>query len=284
MSQLVFSGIMTVDVAQLAESLPAIGGKGTADSAYLDVGGPAANAAITASRLGGTASLITVVGTGDLSDYARATLRRHEVAVDDRAPKAGVPVASIWVAAGERTILATSNSDVVLDLGGGSLLAEDTSAVLIDGHYAQLAVETAVEAHVAGIPIVLDCGRWRSVYAELLPLATDIIMCETFRPPGIDDLEAEEAVVAIYERWQPALCAVTRGADDVIAIDGDGRRTVTVPQVEVVDTMGAGDVFHGAYMYYRYGEGMEAKPALAAAAQVASQSCTHSGVRAAASL
>jgi len=188
-------------------------------------------------------------------------------------------VASIWVAAGERTILATNNSNVVLDVGAGSSLPQNAAAVLIDGHYAELAVAVAVAAHQLGIPIVLDCGRWRPVYAELLPLATDIIMCETFRPPDLADLTAEEALAAISERWQPELCAVTRGADDVAAIDGAGRHTIAVPSVDVVDTMGAGDVFHGAYVYYRYGEGMAALDALAAAAQQASQSCAQLGVR-----
>jgi sugar/nucleoside kinase (ribokinase family) len=279
MSQLVFAGLLTIDVAQLAESIPAKGEKGTAASAYLDVGGPAANAAITASLLGGTTRLTTVIGTGDLADYARTVLDRHGVVFDDRAPGSGVPVASIWTTPGERTILATNNSDAVLDVGGVSLLHADAAAVLIDGHYAELAVAVASEAHEMAVPIVLDCGRWRPVYAELMPLATDIIMCDTFRPSGLGELTAEETVAAIYERWQPELCAVTRGAHDVIALDRDGRHTIAVPQVEVVDTMGAGDVLHGAYVHGHYGSGLATIAALHRAVELASKSCEYPGAR-----
>lgn len=277
---LVFAGLLTIDVAQMAQSFPTVGGKSTADAAYMDVGGPAANAAITASLLGGRTLLATVIGSGDMSDYARSVLDRHGVVCDDRAAGSRVPLASIWITAGERTILATNNSDVVMDMAGGRLLPDDAVAVLVDGHYAELAVAVAVEAHHAGVPIVLDCGRWRPVFSELLPLATDIIMCETFRPPGMEPLSPGDAAMAIQDRWQPELCAVTRGADDVVVATDDGLTAVSVPDVTVVDTMGAGDVFHGAYMYWRYAAGLAATAAIRASTDLASQSCTHLGVRA----
>ena len=86
-------------------------------------------------------------------------------------------------AAIERTILAADSSGVAVAPEPGPLLPEETAAVLLDGHYADLARALAVEARGNGIPVVLDCGRWRPVYADLLPMATDVIMCATFRPP-----------------------------------------------------------------------------------------------------
>jgi sugar/nucleoside kinase (ribokinase family) len=267
-------------VAQHAKSLPAAGGKGTADSVYMDVGGPAANAAITASGLGASAQLTTVVGGTDLAEYARTVLHTHGVLVDDRAPGEGVPVASIWISAGtgERTILATNNSEVRPELGPA--LREDTNAVLLDGHYADLAAAIAAEADAGRVPVVLDCGRWRPVYARLLPLATDIIMCQTFRPPGFEGMGDRETLVGIYQRWQPEFCVMTRGGDDVLIVDEGGLTSFAVPQVAVVDTMGAGDVLHGAYVYWRYAAGLRSVAALEAAIDLASRSCTHLGVRA----
>lgn len=277
---LVFAGLLTVDVAQHAKSLPLPGGKGTAGSAYMDVGGPAANAAITASGLGARTQLTTVVGCTDLAEYARTVLHTHGVLVDDRAPGEGVPVASIWISAetGERTILATNNSEVRPELGPA--LGEDTDAVLLDGHYAELAVAVAAEADERRVPLVLDCGRWRPVYTRLLPLATDIIMCQTFRPPGFEGMGDRETLVGIYERWKPEICVMTRGGDDTLLVAEDGLTSLSVPKVAVIDTMGAGDVLHGAYVYWRYVAGLGSVAALEAATDLASRSCTHLGVRA----
>jgi sugar/nucleoside kinase (ribokinase family) len=277
---LVFGGLLTLDIAQLAERLPPVGEKGTAGAAYMDVGGPAANAAITASELGGAALLHTVVGSGDLAEYARRGLAGNDVALRDHAPAAEVPLASIWIEGptGARTILATNNAHLRLQPTGPQL-PDTTSAVLLDGHYPELAVAMAREAIERSVPIVLDCGRWRPVFSQLLPLATDVILCEAFRPPSISAATDEELVEAIAAEWEPHVCAITRGANDIITvIDGMAGR-IAVPQVEVIDTTGAGDVLHGAYTHFRYGEQLSALDSLSTAADLASRSCTHLGVR-----
>lgn len=279
--RLVFAGMTTLDLVHKVDRLPQLGDKKAADASYFDVGGPAANAAITASILGGTAALASVLGAGPLPDHARGVLAGHLVKIDDRAGAgAQPPVASIWVdGSGERTILSTDNAKVEVDLGAKRLVPDDTAAVLIDGHYPAIARAVAAEAGAGGIPIVLDCGRWRAVYADLLPLATDIIMCATFRPPGMGAPTAEETVAAIYDRWRPQLCAVTRGADDVIAITDQGSTAIPVPQVRAIDTMGAGDVLHGGYMYERYCAGSATVAALREAVALASRSCEYPGAR-----
>lgn len=277
---LVFSGLLTLDVAQLTDRLPPVGEKGTATAAYMDVGGPAANAAITASELGSRALIHTVIGSGDLADQARRVLSGHGVASHDHAPDAEVPLASIWIEAptGGRTILATNNAHLRLN-PAGRLLPDETAAVLLDGHYPDLAVALAVEARDRGVPIVLDCGRWRPVFSDLLPLATDVILSEVFRPPGIEAATDEELVEAIVGQWSPRVCAITRGSSDIVTVIDGETAGVAVPQVEVVDTTGAGDLLHGAYMHFRYGEGRSAPQSLRAAAKLASRSCSHLGVR-----
>ena len=277
---LVFGGILTVDVAQLTDRLPPVGEKGTATAAYIDVGGPAANAAITASEMGGTALLHTVVGSGDLASYARGVLTGHRVALHDHAPDAEVPLASIWIDAptGGRTILATNNAHLRLNPPGG-LLPDTTVAVLLDGHYSELAVALAGEARQRDVPVVLDCGRWRPVFSELLPLATDVIMCELFRPPEIQAATDGELVEAIAAEWEPGLCAITRGSEDILVVLDGVTARIPVPQVDVVDTTGAGDLLHGAYMHFRYSEQRSELDSLRAAAELASRSCSHLGVR-----
>jgi sugar/nucleoside kinase (ribokinase family) len=277
---LVFGGLLTVDVAQLADGLPPVGEKGTSTAAYMDVGGPAANAAITASALGSGTLVHTVVGSGVLADYARRVLGSHGVGLRDHALDAEVPLASIWIDApsGSRTILATNNAHL-RPKPSGRVLPDTTAAVLLDGHYPDLALAMAKEARDRNVPIVLDCGRWRPVFRKLLPLATDVIMCEIFRPPGIAAGTDEEWAAAIARRWQPRVCAMTRGSKDILAIIEGEMSRIFVPQVEVVDTTGAGDLLHGAYTHFRYDEGIGAQKSLDLAANLASRSCAHLGIR-----
>jgi sugar/nucleoside kinase (ribokinase family) len=223
-----------------------------------------------------------VIGSGSLPAFARNVLEDHGVVVDEQESAASLPISSVWVDArsGERTILATDNSSVEAEALPGPLLSDGTLAILLDGHYANITRAIAFEAHEKGIPIVLDCGRWRPVYADLLPLASDIIMCATFRPPDLAGADQQAVVSTIHSKWQPELCAMTRGPRSILVGGDDGVAEIPVPAVVPVDTTGAGDVLHGAYLYYRYAAGFGARDALGRAAQLAARSCEHLGVRA----
>ncbi len=84
----------------------------------------------------------------------------------------------------------------------------------------------------------------------------------------------------LQDRYGVADVAVTRGAEPVLAVAGDRVTELQVPAVAVVDTLAAGDVFHGAYLVGRYLREIEHHGALAFAAQVASASCRYAGPRA----
>jgi sugar/nucleoside kinase (ribokinase family) len=279
--RLVCIGLTTLDLLQLAESAPQFGHKATAIDSRFDVGGPAANAAITAGALGADVTLITVLGSGLLPDFARAILAAHRVAVIDCQPGATLPVAGVWVDAGtgERTILAENNAELDVECRGGPWLPPDTAAILLDGHYAELAVAGAAAAADGAIPLVIDCGRWRPVYADLLPVAADVIMCSDFRPPGMSGDRADEIVAAVASGWDIGMCAMTRGPAPILVADSDGLGSIPVPEVDVVDTTGAGDVLHGAYLFYRFVAHRAARAALSAAAELASSSCRFLGAR-----
>lgn len=274
-------GITTVDLVQIADGLPQPGEKASTQSSYIDVGGPAANAAITASVLGSNVSLLTVIGSGPLAHVARDSLTAHGVTTVEQASEVGLPLSSIWIDAisGERTVLAPSNRSARFGPLTASLVPPGTTAVLLDGHYADLALAVAREAHASGIPILLDCGRWRPVYADLLPLATDVIACATFRTPALSETGPEQAVAAMYQRWRPQLCAMTRGPKSILVATERGMAELAVEQVQPVDTLGAGDVLHGAYLHYRQTSGLANLEALAKAAALATESCRHLGAR-----
>jgi len=279
-SRFVFGGLTTYDVAYFVDELPARGRKGTASASYIDVGGPGANAAVAAAILGSGAEVHSVFGGGHFAEQVKGFLAEYGVGVMDHGPEIDLPVASVWVDGnGERTILSTDNKRSQVRANPGLIDMRDVAAVLLDGHYPKLQVALAQAAVAAGVPIVLDCGRWRPVFSRLLPVATDVIMTATFRPPGLEEAGDNEAVMAMRQEYGPDVCAVSRGGEPIlVAIDG-GVIEIPVPDVEVVDTTGAGDVLHGAYMHFRYTERRGAVAALSESAIVASRSCRSFGAR-----
>jgi len=271
--------LCTLDVVQYYTERPPWGGKGVASDTLVDVGGPATNAAVTVRLLGGRAALVTAIGQSAEARLALDRLAPYELEIHDCAEAGGtLPVSSIWVgeSRGERTVLSTNRVSSLTAPRPAAL--DDSAAVLIDGHHPELALAVAREARERGVPVVLDGGSWRPVFRDLLPVADVAIVSETFRTP---ETEASGLDLArrIRDEWGTPCVAVTHGAADVVGVDGDRKGRIPVPAGETVDTLGAGDVLHGAYVWFRYGDGASHGRALADACAVASASCGHRGAR-----
>jgi sugar/nucleoside kinase (ribokinase family) len=144
--------------------------------------------------------------------------------------------------------------------------------VLLDGHHPRLALAAA---RAATGPVVLDGGSWKPALPELLPLVRTAICAADFRVPG------EEAVAPALRRHGVGEVAITAGPGPVRWWAGADAGSVPVPAVAVVDTLGAGDAFHGAYAW-----AVAARPdaelpaALRFAAGVAAVRCGVAGPRA----
>jgi sugar/nucleoside kinase (ribokinase family) len=275
---LVFVGMTTLDVVQMADELPAPNTKGRAARGYLDAGGPAANAAITARILGSTAILETALGRGPAADLATGVLEHHEVVIHDHDGDSELPVSSIWVTGrGNRTLLSTAAAslgprEVGVDVSGAA-------GVLSDGFYPTLAIAASRAAAERRVPLLLDCGSWRDVFEELLPRAAVVIAGDEFRFPERPAASAEDMLEELVRRYQPRFAAVSRGDQPVLWVSGGERGRVPVPRVAAVDTLGAGDVLHGAFMHFALDRGHDDREALRLAVEVASRSCEHIGTR-----
>jgi sugar/nucleoside kinase (ribokinase family) len=256
-----FAGLCTLDIIQGVTRMPGRNEKVTALRQTIAAGGPATNAAVTFAFLGGQATLLTGVGGHPLSrgmqaDLAQAGVTLVDAASGDSAPPA---VSSILVTegTGDRCVVSTNAADRRLRSPPAlDDLVAAADVVLIDGHHPALALDTARLARARGRPCVLDGGSWKPHTADLLP-HVDIAVCSAdFRPPESASvfealLDAGVPWVAVTDGPRPVRWASGGGSGG----SGDSGRSgglhgeVPVPLVHAADTLGAGDVFHGAFTH-----------------------------------
>ena len=232
-------GLTTVDVIQQVAEFPTPGDKVQSTGVHLTPGGPAANAATTVAALGHQAVLLTALGRDAFGEFAAAGLARRGVEFHDVAPESRVSLSMVAVRErdGERTVISRNAAEVALettvDVVTPFVLRSDL--LLLDGHLGQLALVAANVAKDAGLPVVLDAGSWKPVLEDLLPLV-DVAACSSAFGPSEDELHARGVPLVIR----------TNGANPVMwSCDGEFHQ-LPVPAVDVRDTNGAGDVWHGA--------------------------------------
>lgn len=243
-------GLATVDVVQRVAELPAPGAKVQSTAVELAAGGPAANAAVTVAALGGGAVLVTVLGSHPLAALARDDLTGHGVRVLDVRPERTVPPTVSAVAVrerdGERVVVSHNAAGVDVEtMPTWPELLDGVDALLVDGHHPELAVAAARAARGRRIPVVLDAGSDKPVLATLLPLV-DVCACSaTFR---LGRATARATERAVHDMGVPVVVR-TCGAGPVRWSAGDRGGEVRPPSVRARDTLGAGDVWHGALAY-----------------------------------
>jgi sugar/nucleoside kinase (ribokinase family) len=276
----IFVGLSTIDVMYSVDRFPQPNSKIAALEQDVFVGGPATNAAITFSLLGGKPTLVTAVGRNTLAKMIREELRSYSVRLVDLNPdfKAAPAISSVSLdKLGNRNVVSANARRIPVppaDVNPGAF--DHARVVLIDGHYMEACQAWAKAAQSRGIPVVLDGGSWKEGTEELLKSVDTVICSADFRPPGC---RAEGEVFDYLRGCQVKNIAMTRGAEPVLFSFGPSAGSVRVPSVKAIDTMGAGDIFHGAFCYYA-SMGREFDSALAEAAKLSAESCRFRGPRA----
>ena len=283
-----FVGLSTVDLVHRVQRAPGPDEKVVATRADLAAGGPAANAAVTFAGLGGRAVLLTALGDGPVASVARADLLACQVQVVDAtaAPVHGVgpvgdtPVSAVTVVefSGERSVVSRNAEDVSVDVPADLAdLVSAAAVVLLDGHHPALALAAGRAAHAAGVPVILDAGSWKPVLPELLPHVSAAVCSAGFAPPGcVGDPDATARALLADG---PDFVAVTAGPAPVRWWTTAGQGCLDVPVVRVRDTLGAGDVLHGAYAFAGASGVADPVKALRFAIDVAGVRVAHVGPR-----
>ena len=283
------TGIAVLDEVFRVEQFPPPDGKVQA-SEFLSVGGGcAANAAITVARLGGAAQFAGPLGGppgGEpISDRILAGLLRDGVDCGGCVRLDGVASAlsAIFVnAKGERSI--ATYRDHRLDAvtpRDAAALAAGADAVLADNRFPNFALPVCTAALRRGIPVVLDADKPARPDDPLFQASSHIV----FSAEGLRaTMATDDLAPALHQFGQTtnAFIAVTNGPEPVLwRDDTDVIRALPVFRIAAVDTLAAGDVFHGAFALALV-EGRDTEAALRFAAAAAAVKCTRFGGSAAA--
>ncbi len=247
-----FVGLATLDLVQRVGRRVGVDEKVVALRSDLAAGGPAAAAAVTFGALGGRSVLVSALGPGPVGRLAAGELDRAGVQiVDTWRAGADLSISAITVldGTGERSVVSRNAEDVPAAVPADlPILARDADVVVIDGHHPELAVAAARAAWAAGVPVVLDCGSAKPVYAGLVPLADAAVCSAGFTEGGLGGFDA---IATVLLANGARLVAMTAGAAPVRWRTREATGTVEVPPVEVCDTLGAGDALHGAVAFAR---------------------------------
>ena len=279
MAKGIFVGLSTVDIVYGVDEFPSANSKIVAHSQDVFAGGPATNACIAFGHLGGKSTLVTAGGRHPLATVTKQELQRYSVQLIDLNPDFDqAPVISCVTVNrnGERNVVSANATRVTAQPAQVSeAILEEASVVLVDGHYMQACQVWSKAARSRGIQVVLDGGSWKAGTEELLKTADTAICSADFMPPGC--LTEDDVLKSLLNRGVTNI-AITKGAEPIRFISDGSSGIVPVPQIRLVDTMGAGDILHGAFCYFA-SNGNVFEEALRSAARVASKSCRFHGTR-----
>jgi sugar/nucleoside kinase (ribokinase family) len=275
----IFVGLSTIDLVHTVDEFPLADTKAVARSQEVLVGGPATNAAITFSLLGGKATLVTGVGRHPVAGLVKDELRRYAVDLVDLAPQSELfpAISSVWINQyGHRSVVSVNATRI--DISGPQVdhsLFREASILLVDGHFMSACQVWAAAARTLGIPVVFDGGSWKPGTDQLLNFV-DIAICSAdFLPPSCN---SDDTVINYLQSADVRQIAITHGATPVRFVDTSHSGFIEVPQVDAIDTTGAGDIFHGAFCFHT-ANGSSFVEALREAARIATASCQFHGTR-----
>jgi sulfofructose kinase len=275
-------GMPVRDLTFRVSGIPARGSKENATHFDEICGGNALNAAIGIVRLGGRASVC-----GPMGDAREASSRfifeklAHE-GIETKhivhMPGLVTPISAVMVdPSGERTIITFRDPELwKVRLPSTETLLQDCAAILTESRAAGFCTDLCAEARRRGIPVIVDVDRAMSLREGLLNASSHLVFSSEPLQETADVSDDGQALKKIAT-LTPSFLAGTRGPKGTIWLDEQGnlRETPAFP-VHTVDTLGAGDVFHGAFAL-AITEGQELQQALRFASAAAALKCTRFG-------
>ena len=274
-----FVGLCNLDIAYYSDSpMPEDNGKKKVGDFAVAIGGPAANAAITYSLMGGEAKLFCAIGSSQMGMMMKNMLAQYGVHVIDiwenQVSNCNISSIHVNTANGDRTILSGQSgrdmhTDCLIQLES---LAEKCRFALYDGNLPgveEMLVQQLTHFHKE---LVLDAGSFKDAFPTCFAMRPTVISSE-----GFVDKEQRD-VFELSKIYGFVHSAQTRGAYTIRYEKTGQILELPVRSATAVDTLGAGDIFHGAYCYFKYVQNLSFEEALSSASRFASYSVEKRGV------
>ncbi len=217
-------------------------------------GGPAATAMVALSRLGVFSAFLGSISDDPFGLNILTHLRRERLDVSHLKITPGCTSQFSFIAVnqsgGKRTIFWHRGSAPPLSPKDVDLDSYRNAKVLhVDGLMMEASVEAARQAKALGMTVVMDAGTMREGAGELTRLVDVLIASRTFPQPLVGSNASPLDALHALKTLCPGRIVVTMGSSGSIGLDGSEVIRQKAFPVEAVDTTGAGDVFHGAYIY-----------------------------------
>lgn len=279
--RIVCAGGAVQDNVMRVEKFPAAGGKVSATDFVITSGGQAGNAAVAMARLGARVTYIGAVGdeSDDVANSILKTFAKENIDVSKaiRVPGARSAASLIMLDASGEKMIATMRpkglNTATPDDPDGTVA--DADAVMLDNRYSNISLPICLAAKKRGIPRVLDFDKPTPPDDPLFQACSHVICsADAIREAtGVKDLPG--ALKKLGQSFGEFL-AVTDGPDGVYWLDGGEVRHMDAFKVEAVDTLGAGDTFHGAFAVH-FVETRDVVKSMRFAAAAAAIKCTRFG-------
>jgi sugar/nucleoside kinase (ribokinase family) len=241
-----FIGQTYIDVTLIADALPKGDEKAVAKDYAVSFGGNAVTAGFACAKLGFQTSLLTSLADDWLGHMFLDMARTYEITVHPRRVKRS-SLSFIMPHDGKRAILRARDDDYLdgvpnIDLTG-------IRALHLDGHQSDAAIHYAKACREKGVLTSLDGGGMRSNTHDLLGFIDAAFVAERLCEQM--NLSAEAMLDYLKSRGCK-VGGVTQGEHGCLWFDETGQvsrlAALPVPRAKIIDTSGAGDTFHGAYL------------------------------------
>jgi len=247
-------GLNATDTVCIVREFPALGGKERVVSRSLQAGGQVATALVTCQRLGLRTRYIGKAGDDEAGRIQLASLRREGLDLRYTRVARRTPNQYAYIlvdqATGERTIF--WDRDPGLAVRPAELIprAVTTARVLhMDGCDVEACLRAARWARRAGIPVVADLDTVYKKVERLFPYIDYMIASTNFLPAVTGEPDPFRVLGYMAREYKVRAPGMTLGRDGAMVLS-EGRFQYSPGfVVEAVDTTGAGDVFHGAFIY-----------------------------------
>jgi sulfofructose kinase len=252
--QVVGLGQACVDYLGVVPFFPTEDEKTELTELYMRCGGPASTALITLSRLGVQTSFLGSISDDFFGKEILKNLKKEKVDVSCLKITKGYTSQFAFIAvsqeSGKRTILWHRGSVPHLDPRNVDLGLFPNARVLhVDGLMIEACMFAAQKAKELGMTVVMDGGTMRQGSKELVQLVDILIVCKLFATSLVGLGSPIETALHALRDLGPSDVVITMGPDGSIGLSNQGVFRQEAFPVKTVDTTGAGDVYHGAYIY-----------------------------------